>query len=741
MKRHPENIAELSMLELFRMEADYQLKIMDETLIALETNADRTESLDVLMRGAHSIKGAARMVDANAIVQLSHALEDCFIAVKDSKISLDRDLIDVMLNAVDMMHLVAKQDDAVLLNWSETNRHELDEMLARLAAVQHGQAETIIETRSELDRKIVENFDKAAANEEKKAAAVHDLKLSLQVDTSRINKILGYAGESLVESHRFNQLKSSLGYLKKRHYLLVEQIDALSTLLDDVNLSEVVRNKLKQVSTTSLRLRQEFAEQLAKIDGFDRRNTILMERLHKEVLNTRMRPFSSLVQGWPRLVRDLGKKLDKEVRLEMSGLATLVDREVLERIDVPLKHIIQNAIDHGIEHPDERIKKEKSRIGAIILRVHHSAGQLLIQLQDDGAGVDISHLKKKIVKKGLASADKLDGATQDELLEYLFVPGFSTRDYTTEISGRGVGLDLVKDAIVQLNGTVRIASEQGIGTKFELTLPLTVSIIRTLVVQLGGEQYGVPMARIHRIMSLPLAAIKSDIGYFVDVEGKRVDLVHGNTIFDMPYNRPQHIDEIPVIIFQHGEELVGWVVEAFIGEHELAVQKIDPMLGKIPGIKSSAVRQDGIIVLMVDSEELLLLVDKRRQENKPDVGLHALVGSNAKKRVLVVDQSRSSRERLKRLLTGRGYDVLIETMPEMAVSMLNHTHVDAVVWGVEDDTAMLENDTRLHALPMLFFTDEPRTNANANLPWHFLSKVEFQSTMFLTYMENLLEGK
>jgi two-component system sensor histidine kinase and response regulator WspE len=492
-----------------------------------------------------------------------------------------------------------------------------------------------------------------------------------------------------------------------------------------------------------LRLRQEFADQLTRIDVFDRRNTILMERLHKEVLNTRMRPFSSLVQGWPRFVRDLGKTLDKEVRLEMSGLATLVDREVLERIDVPLKHIIQNAIDHGIEHPDARIDKEKPRIGAIILHVHHSAGQLLIQLQDDGVGVDFNNLKKKIVKKGLATTKQLENATEDQLLEYLFIPGFSTRDHVNEISGRGVGLDLVKSVVTQLNGSIRVSSEKGKGTKFELILPLTVSIIRTLVVQLGGEQYGVPMARIHRIMSVPVAAIQNDNVFFVNVEGQRVDLAHANTIFDMPYNKPNKIEEVPVIVFQHGASLVGWVVESFLGEHELAVQKIDPLLGKIPGIKSAAVRQDGIIVLMVDSEELLRLVEKRRQENRIDIGLTTLAGSNVRKRVLVVDQSRSSRERLKRLLSERGYDVVVETALETVMSTLGNDHFDAVVWGVEDDDGllpMLENDTRLHTIPMLFFTDEPRSNANANLPWRFLSKADFQSALFLTYIKKMVEA-
>ena len=229
---------------------------------------------------------------------------------------------------------------------------------------------------------------------------------------------------------------------------------------------------------------------------FDRRSINLANRLYDEALACRMRPFADGVQGFPRMVRDVARSLGKQVRLEIVGETTQVDRDILAKLDAPLGHLLRNAVDHGLESPDERRAAGKPAEGVVRLEARHSAGALQVSISDDGRGVDLDKLRRSVVERNLIDAHGGAALSEAELLEFLFLPGFSMKGTVTEISGRGVGLDVVQDMVKQVRGTVRVSSQPGKGTRFQLQLPVTLSVVRTLLAEVGGEPYAFPLAHI-----------------------------------------------------------------------------------------------------------------------------------------------------------------------------------------------------------------------------------------------------
>ena len=248
-----------------------------------------------------------------------------------------------------------------------------------------------------------------------------------------------------------------------------------------------------------------------------------------------MRPLADGVRGFPRLVRDVARQLGKNVKFEVIGETTGVDRDILDKLEAPLNHLIRNALDHAIEPPEERAAAGKPETGTIRLEARHRAGMLQIILADDGRGIDLNRLRAKILERGLATAAMTAAMTEAELLEFLFLPGFSTKDKVTEISGRGVGLDVVQDMVRAVGGFVRVSSQIGGGTRFTLQLPITMSVIRALLVRICGEPYAFPLNRIDRIVMLPSDAILVLEGrqHFM-MDGEPVGLVEASQVLELP---------------------------------------------------------------------------------------------------------------------------------------------------------------------------------------------------------------
>jgi len=450
---------------------------------------------------------------------------------------------------------------------------------------------------------------------------------------------------------------------------------------------------------------------------FDGRSTNLANRLYDEALACSMRPFADAVPRFPRMIRDLGRELGRPARLEILGEATQVDRDVLEKLDAPLGHLLRNAVDHGIESSEKRLAAGKPAEGVIHLEARHTAGTLQILISDDGAGVDVGALRESIVRRKLATADFARTLSEAELLEFLFLPGFTLKDTVTEISGRGVGLDAVLNMVKQLRGTVRVTSQLGHGTRFVLQLPLTLSVVRTLLAEVGGEPYAFPLAYISRTLSLPREQIEMLEGrQLFEFEGRPVGLVDASQVLG---GTPSPASAAPASIIVIGESAnsYGLVVDRFLGERELVVRPLDIRLGKVKDIAAAALMEDGSPVLIIDVEDLRQSVEKlisTGRLNKLPQGVDAIPG-RARKRVLVVDDSLTVRELERKLLDSHGYEIEVAVNGMEGWNAVRTGNFDLVITDIDmprmdgiELVSLIRKDPSLKSLPVMIVSYKDR---------------------------------
>ncbi|HEY9199725.1 MAG TPA: chemotaxis protein CheA, partial [Gammaproteobacteria bacterium] len=549
----PARCADPAMLDLFRIEVEAQTRVLSEGLLEVERDpADRTR-LEALMRAAHSLKGAARMVDVRAGVRIAHTMEDGLVAAQRGKITLGASHVDLLLRGVDMLvRLGAAADIAA---WSAAHADEIDSLEAALAGLPSGAAPAALAPASSspeaasADARSDAHPEAAAPAASGKTAADN----AIRVSAESLNRLMGLAGEVQVEARWLRPYADALVQFKHRHTELISLLDKLRDALETSHIDEYARNLLGEAQHKAAVCRQSLSERLNELDEFDRRSHNLANRLNREVIASRMRPFADGVHGFPRMVRDLSRALGKQVQLDIRGLTTQVDRDILERIEAPLNHLVRNAIDHGIELPEERSAAGKPAAATIRLEAMHSAGMLSIVVEDDGRGMDLTVLRQKIVQRKLVTAEMAADLTESELMDFLFLPGFSTREQVTEISGRGVGLDVVHSVVQEMHGIVHANAHPGKGMRFHLQLPLTLSVVRSLLVEIAGEPYAFPLAQIHRTLKLPRHAIEVMEGrqYFT-LGNQHIGLVAANQVLSLD-GEPPESEEVCIVVL--GERL------------------------------------------------------------------------------------------------------------------------------------------------------------------------------------------
>lgn len=735
---NPDDLSGFSMIELFRAEAEGQTAILTTGLLALERNPSAKDPLEGMMRAAHSLKGAARIVNLEVAVQVGHALEDCFVSAQKGRVALNQDGIDLLLKGVDLMSQIAETPEPGLSQWENERRPEVDGFLEDLAAFEQGipVRKIIAEAQVATLPSEPENAGPAPKTDSmdaphaeassdsstgKKTADRRDRRdvadRVLRVTADHLNRLLGLAGESLVESRWLNPFTESLLRLKRLQYNLGKAFDSHRDLIYTGKVDEVVESSLAQIQGMVIECRQFLADRLLDLELFDRRATNLSHRLYGEALACRMRPFADGIQGFPRMVRDMARSLEKEIRFEVVGETTQVDRDVLEKLESPLNHLLRNSIDHGIEGPEIRPRAGKLREGVIRLEARHSAGMLLVIVSDDGKGINLDALRESIVRKNLTDLATAQKLSESELLEFLFLPGFTMKETVTEISGRGVGLDVVQSMIKSVRGTIRVSTEYGKGTRFQLQLPLTLSVMRALLVEIDGEPYAFPLAYIARSLKLPKAAIEVLEGrQHFQFDNRQVGIVTARQVFGR--GDAKHAgEELPIIVLEDHHLAFGLVVDRFLGERELVVHPLDHRLGKIKDIAAGALMENGAPVLIVDVEDVIRSVEKLASAgtlNKVE-GDGAAGFASERKRILVVDDSLTVRELERKLLSGGGYDVDVAVDGMDGWNAIRTGHYDLVVTDVDmprldgiELVTLIKRDNRLKTVPVMIVSYKDR---------------------------------
>jgi two-component system sensor histidine kinase and response regulator WspE len=666
-------IADSFMLDLFHTELETHARVLDSGLAGVE-GSQSPQTLEPLMRAAHSLKGAARMVGLDLAVRLAHAMEDVLSAAQAGKLRLTSPHVDGLLRGNDVFLLLAAAPAA-----------EIPDRLAQ-------QAETIERLVTEIPAGTAPPAGAPAAPEAaeppkpaKEAPPTEQpAENVVRVFSKNLNRLVGLAGECLVQARSLKPLADSFARIRSQQAQLAGGLETSVDRAGTAPLPETAA-RLDEVLKQAEQLHGLLVAHGVEFESFASRLEHLAGRLYSEAVATRMRPFREALHGYPRMVRDMAKSLGKTVRLEIEGSSTHVDRDILQRLEAPLTHLLRNAVDHGIEKPGERAAAGKPAEGRIVLEARHASGVLLITVSDDGAGIDLERLRKRVVERGHTGEEIARDLSSAELLDFLFLPGFTTRQEITEVSGRGVGLDIVQTMAREVGGSVHVETRKGAGTSFHLQLPLTLSILRSLLVEIGGQLYAIPLTRIDRLLELAPEAVQTlEDRQFCTVDGANVGIVDACQALLLPPS-PNPGGSVHVIVVSDRLDRYGFVVERFRGERDLAVIPFHPRLGKVPNLSAAAILEDGAPVLILDVEDLVRSIDNlltrgrlrkvgRRDERKARV---------ARKRVLVVDDSLTVREVERRLLENRGYEVVVAVDGMDGWNALQSGAFDLVVTDVD----------------------------------------------------------
>lgn len=755
----PDQMRDASLLELFRLEAEAQTQVLNAGLMALERSPTQADQLEACMRAAHSLKGAARIVGLDAGVRVAHVMEDCLVEAQDGRLLLQSEHIDALLQGCDLLLRIGTPP-AGDAGWAEgAGREEIDGLVLRLEglvrsglplaraelpATTPGLPEAVPEAPPAASAAASDDNDEEPAGQAGGEQAEERRSRVLRVTAERLDRLLDISSKSLVEFQRIKPLADSLQRLRRLQSSASRALDVVRETVQETALDPQAQAMLGEARQLIGECQQMLVQHIADLDEFAWQGGQRAQVLYDAALASRMRPFADVLSGQARMVRDLGRSLGKQVRLLVEGESTQVDRDVLEKLEAPLTHLLRNAVDHGIEAPETRLAAGKPAEGRITIRARHHAGMLVLELSDDGGGIDLQRLRETVLNRQFATAETVAQLSEEELLAFLFLPGFSMREQVTEVSGRGVGLDAVQHMVRQLRGGVRMEQRQGQGALFHVEVPLTLSVVRSLVVEIGEEAYAFPLAHIERMCELEAEEIVQLEGrQHFWYEGRHVGLVSAAQLLQRPESSRTE-GAIPVVVVRDRDAVYGVAVERFVGERTLVVMPLDPRLGKVRDVSAGALLDDGSPVLILDVEDLLHSVGKLLSSGRLERidRSRRQAGGAQRKRILVVDDSLTVRELERKLLLGRGYDVAVAVDGMDGWNALRSEHFDLLITDIDmprmdgiELVTLVRRDSRLQSLPVMVVSykdreEDRRRGLDAGADY-YLAKASFHDEALL----------
>ncbi|MFO1539406.1 MAG: response regulator [Chloroflexota bacterium] len=771
------------LLDLFREDATGQLEALDQAMVEAEGAADATDALTRCMRAAHSLKGAARVVGLDAIVAIAHAMEDGFEGARQGRITLDRAAWDHLLAATDTVRTLAGLGGDAPPEMPTPEDPAIVALVADLVAIGRGEAPSAPAAAAppadapaapapEAPVAAPADAPAAAAPAEAapaptEAAPVPSAEAApapsaggsgsgsggsgsggaaIKVSPEAIGRLMSLSAEVSVELRRLERHVDALAAIGRS---LDRAATQLRPLRDDAAIDRRLQLALREIGGTSGRL-GTLVEDLERLSTVAQRAA---DDLHHDVLATRLRPFSDITGAFPRLVRDLARQLGKQVRLEIVGRETEVDRDILAALEAPLGHLLRNALDHALEPPDERRAAGKTEEGRLTIAAAHRGGALVVEVRDDGRGIDAEKVRARAIDRGLVDATLAAELGEAEILEFLFLPGFSTAATVTDISGRGVGLDVVQSMAHAAGGAAKVRTRMGAGTTFSLDLPVTRSVLRCLLVTIAGEPWAVPLSNVDRLLRVTETDLVTVEGrHCVRVDDETVGLITAASVLGLPSGTVDG-GGVPVIILTDGRVHHGLEVEGFIGERDLVVRPLDRRFGKVPDLLAAALLDDGTPVLILDPDDLVRSIGEGvGNDGLRRTRVSAAARARAARRVLVVDDSLTVREVERQLLERQGYLVEQAVDGMAGWNALRLGEFDLLVTDVDmprmngiELTRRVRADARLGTLPVIIVSYKDREEdrlagleAGAD---RYLTKSSFTDDSLVAAVAELIAGR
>lgn len=570
--------------ESFLIETQEIFERLSQDLMELEKRPTDKELHNTIFRAVHTVKGTSSFVGFEQLTELAHNFEDVLNKIRRGELTVTSDKMDVMFEAFDLMKELLQR-----IQTKNTEPVELTGIIAKLQVVGQTGHEPPRESSASTDQSNPEEAEPVHATLEPISQPVVEIKpaatdsapvvasnstqakvvdSTIRVDIARLDGLMNLVGELVLGRNRLSQIA----------YQLDEKYEGVQTV-------------------------KELADTSSQID-------FITTELQMAVMKTRMVPIAKVFNKLPRLIRDLSKELGKDIDLQMFGEETELDKSIIEELNDPLVHILRNAADHGVEQPEQRLAAGKPAQGNIIVKAEHEGNHIVISIEDNGKGMDPEKLKLKALEKGLITEAEAKEMTKREVLNLIFAPGFSTATKVTNVSGRGVGMDVVRTNITRLKGIIDIDSEIGAGSKITIKLPLTLAIIQGLLVESKKEIFSVPLASVLEVVRVQASEISTISGKeVIRLRDTVLPLAHIDVIFGRAHNgkRPEWMY---IVVVGLGEQRLGIVVDSLLGQREVVIKSLGEYLGTIPGIAGSTILGDGRVIMIIDVGQFMALCQK-----------------------------------------------------------------------------------------------------------------------------------
>ncbi|MCI7364751.1 MAG: response regulator [Campylobacter lanienae] len=698
-------------LEDFLVEAFELIEQIDHDLVELESNPEDLELLNRIFRVAHTVKGSSSFLNFDVLTKLTHHMEDVLNKARHGELKITPDIMDVVLESVDMMKALLR---SIRERGNDVDAGvSISDICDRLTAINEGKDISSSKSKDEVKEEAKEEPKDEPKEDGKEPSAmdqepevdVNSLsEAEVEAEIERLLKVRKAEDQARKEKQKQNEqpeapapkgskpqqkesntpAQSSASAVEQTIRVEVKRLDNLMNLIGELVLG---KNRLLKIYD-DVEERYEGEKFLEELNQVVSQLSLVTTDIQLAVMKTRMLPIAKVFNKFPRMVRDLSRELGKQIDLEISGEETELDKSIVEEIGDPLVHIIRNSCDHGIEDPKDRLAAGKPEKGVIELKAYNEGNHIVVEIVDDGKGIDALAVKMKALERGLITEREVDSMTDKEAFSLIFKPGFSMAKQVTNVSGRGVGMDVVKTNIEKLNGIIDIDSEVGRGTIMKLKIPLTLAIIQSLLVGSQEEFYAIPLASVKETVRVPVDNIYT-------IEGKNVlrlrdevlSLVRLSDLFGVKQIFESG-DQTYVVVINVADSKLGIIVDSLIGQEEIVIKSLGNYLQNIRGIAGGTIRGDGKVTLIVDVGMIMDMAKEIKIDIRASMESSAQMSKKEKPsdyKVLIVDDSKMDRTIMQKSLEPIGVTVIEATNGIEALNIVksgDHS-IDAMLIDIE----------------------------------------------------------
>lgn len=717
--------ADPDLLSIFRDEVGEYLSTLNSTLLQLETSAVDTEAMRELNRVAHSMKGAARAVGLKVIETIAHYMEDVFDAALNDHLGLSPDVCDLLYDGLDLIQ------NAV--DGAENDADTLAQVLARLEqVVAAGAAAAPVDDGAAAGPPPPADPAPAPVSPalDTTTVLIRTAEESIRVPVSKLDRLMAEVSELLVARMQSEERQQEVEDLRRVHgrwrrewqgvrgaYIrLARRLQS-----DQDDLRDDLATLFKFLETNQRRLQetnQGLTQLVQALRQDNLRLTTLADQLQDDIGGMRMVAFDTLLGGFQRIVRDLARDTGKQVHLDVSGAAVEIDKTVLDVLRDPLMHLLRNAVDHGIEAPDERERQGKPRGGRVLIDVEQRGSEILVRVGDDGRGIDPALVRQAAVRQHLLSRQEADLISDDEARSLIFHPGLTTAAEVTAISGRGIGMDVVRDRVESLRGRLSVQSALGSGTTISLSMPVSMTRIRCVLLRAGDETYAIPSTVISRMVTLPRAEVfTAESREMVVIDGQPMALARLADVLSLPVAARAGDGELVVaLVLRAADRTVAFEVDDLVSERELVLKPLGPEIARARFVSGAALLGTGAVIVVLDANDLVRVATGTAITRRwlPDEAPPAAPAAR-RLRVLVVDDSITTRTLEKNILETAGFDVTVAIDGVEGWLRLNEGDYDVVISDVEmpnmnglDLTRQIRSSSHTRDIPIILLTSLAR---------------------------------